>query len=124
MSKKPVTGKKKPVTGKKPRNPNPPPVSTRFKPGQSGNPKGKPPIPPEVRKAREILKALNDKVALRMVDDGTYEESIIMAVKMSAESGSIQGVKYLNDIIGNTIPEDTEKDKGKHIIVNNINVFN
>lgn len=35
----------------------PPPEYTHWKPGQSGNPSGRPPLPPEVKEAKRLNKA-------------------------------------------------------------------
>ena len=99
-------GKKKKNSGNP--NPKPPPVETRFKKGQSGNPKGKPPLPPEIKEARLLIKQANERVVNKLVASGRYEELLELGLINTIEAGKVDGLKFINDYVGNKPIDKTE----------------
>ena len=79
-----------------------------FKKGQSGNPKGKPPIPPEIKEARLLLKEANERVVNKLVANGRYEELLEIGLINTIEAGKVDGLKFINDYLGNKPIDKTE----------------
>jgi hypothetical protein len=73
-----------------------PPKSTRYKPGESGNPKGR---PKGSRNATKILgQFLNEKIAI--VEDGkrrkiTVREAIVRKLGLNALKGDLKSIEFI-----------------------------
>ena len=112
------TGKKKQNTGKR-RNPQDPPKEKRFKPGQSGNPKGKPKIPEEEKSIIEYLQTANAQVVKDLIKSKEYPKLLRAGLKRAIKMGKFEGFKFLNDYNGNKPTEKVEHsgDQDKPIII-------
>lgn len=85
-----------------------PPKDKRFKKGQSGNPKGKPPMPLEVRRARELIKDANEKIVNELIATGEYQDLVMLGIRNTIAEGKVDGLKFLNDYIGNKPTDKVE----------------
>lgn len=79
-----------------------PPLSTRFKKGESGNPNGRPPT--SVSRGKIVEKVLNEKQRLSDQPAGARVlyptlELIVMVVKQMAASGHQQATKLYTDLM-------------------------
>lgn len=75
-------------------NPDPPPVSGRWKPGQSGNPKGRPKKKPFTEALERIFAKLSDE----------EHEQIAMPLVKKAASGDVSAAKELADRLDGKVP--------------------
>lgn len=75
-------------------NPNPDPVSGRWKPGQSGNPKGRPPKKPFTEALERIWAKLSH----------AEHEEIAMPLVKKAAGGDISAVKEMVDRLEGRVP--------------------
>jgi hypothetical protein len=78
-----------------------PPLHTRFSPGQSGNPNGRPKKRPSF--TNSFLKELDRRVTV--IVDGrsrsiTQREAIVMQLTRKASAGDIKSAKLLIDLLG------------------------
>lgn len=73
-------------------NPNPPPITGRWKPGQSGNPSGR----PKTKPFKEALQNLIDKVGLN--DAAT-------ALVAKANTGDVAAIKEIADRLDGKVPQ-------------------
>lgn len=76
-------------------NPDPPPVAGRWKPGQSGNPKGRPPRKP----VSEALQAIFDEL------DKKGHQEYAKAVWKKAATGDIAAFKEVADRVEGRVPQ-------------------
>ena len=76
-------------------NPDPPPVAGRWKPGQSGNPKGRPPRKP----ITEGLQAIFDQL------DKKQTEEYSKALWKKAAMGDIAAYKEVADRVEGRVPQ-------------------
>lgn len=95
------SGKKRNSKGK-PENLRP------FKPGQSGNPSGRKPIPLEEKQARQFIKDTNEELARDLITSGKYKAFLEIAIEASCRAGKMDGLKFLNDYNGNKPKESIE----------------
>lgn len=85
-----------------------PPKKFQFKPGQSGNPSGRKPIPLEEKQARQFIKDMNAELAHDLIASGKYKALLIQAIETSCQMGKMDGIKFLNDYNGNKPKEFVE----------------
>lgn len=81
-----------------------PPVEKRFKPGQTGNPNGRPKLTEEERKERSIQKYLetaNAELVQELIESGEYKELLLLAIRNTVAEAKVDGFKFLNDYNGN-----------------------
>lgn len=81
-----------------------PPTESRFKPGQTGNPNGRPKLTEEEKKERSIQKYLetaNAQLVQDLIESGEYRDLLLTAVRNTVAEGKIDGFKFLNDYNGN-----------------------
>lgn len=117
---------KKLVKPKKKLVKNPRGAPENLKPFRKGDPNipkspGRPPIPPEEKEARELVKGFGEKLVKRLIAEGVYEARMEQAIEIASKNGNIAPIKYLNDLVGATI-EDKD-DKGKQIVIQTMNIF-
>jgi hypothetical protein len=88
---------------------NPPPAGYRWKPGQSGNPAGR----PKGSGLTDRLRALLD------ADDGATAERIVRAVVAAAEAGDAAFVKLIWDRLDGPVAARVELDSqpGSRVVV-------
>lgn len=106
------SGKKRNSKGK-PENLKP------FKPGQSGNPSGRKPIPLEEKQARQIIKDMNESLVKELILTGRYKALLTEAIEKSCQLGKVDGLKFINDYVGNKPMERIEHtgDSEKPIVI-------
>lgn len=78
----------------------PPPEETRFKPGQSGNPKGRPPGIPNARTRYLRLLTLTEKIKNPVTDEMeefSIMEQLDMQIIAKARRGDISAYKEIMD---------------------------
>jgi hypothetical protein len=95
------SGKKRNSKGK-PENLRP------FKPGQSGNPSGRKPIPLEEKQARQFIKDMNEDLVKDLISTGRYKALLTEAIEKSCQLGKVDGLKFINDYVGNKPMERME----------------
>jgi hypothetical protein len=100
-----------------------PPAKTRFKKGQSGNPKGRP-------KAASRPRALNDLVSTCLLNEidvtlgGKRQkkqalEAVILKLTLMALGGDVRAIRTIIDIAGKHIPNQVKLEdlmRGKKVI--------
>ena len=74
-----------------------PPVETRFKPGQSGNPNGRPKSKPFADALRAALKAAGD--------DSKTLETVAQALVTKANTGDVAAIKEIADRLDGKVPQ-------------------
>lgn len=94
----------------------------KFKPGVSGNPLGRTPLPPEIRAERRKNQAnlitliakyfsmTSDEATDRLAGPGVLQlEEAIQGVILKAKDGDVNALRYLLEIMVGKVPEqDTE----------------
>jgi len=88
-----------------------PPKASRFKPGQSGNPRGRPPKSPNLRTI--VLEAMSEKVAVRTAR-GTRKMLIARALIMREIQAALKGdLRASNNVLkryAEACPAETPED--------------
>ena len=79
-----------------------PPVHTRFRKGQSGNPAGRPRRRTDL--ASLLTKALDRQVASEGRNSGTQREAIIAALVEKSASGDLRATKLVLDLMRQVAP--------------------
>lgn len=69
-----------------------PPKHTQFKPGQSGNPKGRPPKPQTIEDA--AIQILKQKIKIKNKDGKYQKTDIYMALSQKLAFGAIKDEKF------------------------------
>jgi hypothetical protein len=94
-----------------------PPLETRFRPGQSGNPRGRP-------RGAEGRKQIVRKIANEMhavVEDGKPRsrstlELVLLQLRNLAAQGNVQAFRACNNLLERYSPQETERRRGYMIV--------
>jgi hypothetical protein len=79
-----------------------------FSKGQSGNPSGRKPIPADEKLARQIIKDMNEELVKDLISTGRYKALLTEAIEKSCQLGKVDGLKFINDYVGNKPMERME----------------
>ena len=82
-------------------NPVPPPIHGQWKPGQSGNPKGRPPVKPY----REALQRMLEAAAVQKAIPAEQAHDLIAAAHIArCMNGDMSAIKEFADRIDGKVP--------------------
>jgi Family of unknown function (DUF5681) len=95
-----------------------PPMHTRFRPGVSGNPRGRPKGSISIRDL--ILKIFGKKI--RLHSNGTtrsmsFGEALLTKIAMNGLNGDVQAGKLLLQLLKTTLDEIAEKETKKPMVL-------
>lgn len=81
-----------------------------LKPFPKGNraSTGRPKLSNETKQARELLKNMNESIALELIESGEYMQLVKEAIRANSISGKFDGIKFVNDYTGNKPPEQVQ----------------
>lgn len=90
-----------------------------FPKGQSGNPSGRTPLAPEEKQARQFIKDMNEELVKELILTGRYKALLTEAIEKSCQLGKVDGLKFINDYVGNKPMERIEHtgDSEKPIVI-------
>ena len=81
-----------------------------LKPFPKGNKAstGRPKIPLEEKQARQIIKEMNEDLVKELILTGRYKALLTEAIEKSCQLGKVDGLKFINDYVGNKPMERME----------------